>query len=813
MIGSLVALGQEIRHAIRTLGRKFGVTLLVALTIGAAAGPLTVAVGLTEPETLADHGVRSPDELVQIFGSVPRAGSEGTYGLLSFPEFSALLRHQVTLSSIAASARATADLMNGVEADRVEVGLVSEAYFELLGVKMQRGTPWRPKGDGEADEPVAVISGWLWKSAFEASPTTLGSVVTLNALRVRVIAITTDDFRGLEPGRPEALWVPISLQPHFSDDAPPLDEWEAHAFSVVGRGSDAVAISQVSDDVLRISASLETEQPHEWRGRRFKADALEGRTVKRDSAASALNRAMWLLATILLALACFNVSGILLVRALSTEHATGVRMALGLSFKRLVGGAFIQAALLSMFGGAVSWVFATWLLSAIRHRTDGGVTGTLGWEAVVGVGLVAVLFAACLIVVPALFWRRLVVSEVLATGGRTERPSARRAGNLLVALQVAMSLVVVCAALMLGRSLEKFRNVDPGFSTRGLVSVGIDLRRRNSPLEAAELIAMKHRLSRDVAAIAGVRAAGLGLMPLLLHGAAVTNDVSASGATVHQVAIDVIGPGYFDAVGVQLIAGEPIASHHDNSVQPVVVVNKAMAAAYWPNRNAVGQELAFHRRNGSKRIARVIGVVENFHGDFVGREVEPRAYKSALQEPFMIGHLYVRTDGSSQALRALERAVNGILADAPTPVTMRSVDELREESLSFLKNTFSVANALAGIALMLAIAGIFSLQSFVVERRRREFGIRLALGATSSHLIGLVLRDALFAVLGGVLVAAPFVMLSSSLFTALIPGVESFDTVVALGAFGALSVVVLSGSVWPTVQVLRVDPLSSVREL
>jgi hypothetical protein len=243
-----------------------------------------------------------------------------------------------------------------------------------------------------------------------------------------------------------------------------------------------------------------------------------------------------------------------------------------------------------------------------------------------------------------------------------------------------------------------------------------------------------------------------------------------------------------------------------------VVINRSFAERYWPTGDGVGRVLQIHQRDGTTRTLRVVGVVEDFRSDFVGRELEPRIFKPALHEPFVVGFLYVRAPSAPEMRRILEREVARLLGDPATPPVARPVEEMREESLRFLRNAFLVANALSVLSMTLAIGGVFGLQSFAAVRRRREFGIRLALGARPWHLVRLMFADAAKAVLAGVLIAAPAMFAFSRLLSAVVPGVEGIDASIALGVLAVLLAVGIAGSAWPTVQSLRNHPLTSIRD-
>lgn len=801
----------ELRTGLRALRRQPGSSLLIALTIGVAAGPLVVALALGNPASLADRGVAEPDQLVRLVGTVGRSGAGAPVGLLSYPEYEYAARSRAALSDLFAATRVSLVEGDGDAPTPVEAGFVTAEYFGTLGVRFALGAAW-DSAAASSGEPITVLSEAYWRLRFDSDPDVIGRELRLDGVIVRVAGVTAAGFAGFEPGRPQALWLPMRAQPLFPHQVPPLDAWDAFEFAVVGRLSTGSSVARVRADLSRGDEQLALARPMTMRERTIAAELLEERVTTARGPAAVIQRASWALALTVLALAAFNVAGILLVRSLRETHSTAVRLALGLSLRRLAVGAALQASVLSAVGLAVALVIGAWSLALIQRVSDGAVAGHIGLSTLLVAFAILLVFAAIMAFVPVTAWREIPLNSVLASGGRTEDVGTRRRTSTLVALQVAVSGVVACAALMLGRGIESFRRADPGFATVGLWSVAVDLRRRGAPLDRAALDELKRSLPRVIAELPGVEGAGLARMPLLLHAAAVTAQVSADGGAPGPVAVESVGPGYFEALGVGVVSGTALTSTGVGSDQDDVVINRNFADRQWPAGGALGRMLHVHSRDGEVRPLRVVGVVEDFRSDFVGRALEPRLFRPALHVPFVVGFLYVRGPTAPEFGVRLEREITRILADPVTPPVARPVDALREESLAFLKNAFLVASALTVLAITLAIGGVFGLQSFAAVQRRREFGIRLALGARRTHIVRLMFTDAALAVLTGLLFATPVVVVSSRLLSAIVPGFASVDAVIVLWVLTVLLAVVLAGSAWPTAQALKSDPLVSIRE-
>jgi hypothetical protein len=273
--------------------------------------------------------------------------------------------------------------------------------------------------------------------------------------------------------------------------------------------------------------------------------------------------------------------------------------------------------------------------------------------------------------------------------------------------------------------------------------------------------------------------------------------------------VNVVGPGYFATLGITVLAGSDFEA--GSSPKDEIVVNAALARAFWPERSALGETVRLVRRDGTLRAMRVRGVVADAKPDFVGLPVEPRIYKSALVEPFALGHLYVRIHGGVPTMRAVDSAVKAMLPSAPTPAIAASVEENRTQSLRFLDGALAVARVLGVITLVLAVVGLYSLQHFMISRRRKEFGIRLALGARPRHLVALVGRDCGFAILAGAALGLPIALALGRLSSSVVPGLHAVGGAAIAGAVGLLAVALVGASIAPLVSALHVEPLDAIR--
>jgi ABC-type antimicrobial peptide transport system permease subunit len=353
----------------------------------------------------------------------------------------------------------------------------------------------------------------------------------------------------------------------------------------------------------------------------------------------------------------------------------------------------------------------------------------------------------------------------------------------------------------------QLRKVDTGFSTDGLWSISFDL--RSSSFSAREIVALKTDLPAATEGIPGVRASAVSMLPLLFNAASITNSVAIDGRAPTRVPIDVVGPRYFSTLGVQVLSGREFSEHDNRQVEYRVIVNEAMAKSSWPGKNAIGQQVIIVQ-NRDHVPATVIGVVRDHVSDYVALGARPRLFKSALQHNVVSGYLYVRlTNGEN--IRPIRQAVGTLLARGGVVPVVLPVDQLREDSMAFLKGAFTVTMILSGLSLVLAATGIFAMLAYAVARRRREIGIRLALGSSRFELALLVVKDGLRAALAGLILGVPFVLVVTRLIRLLTLNAPVFDGVAFAVTAGVLLLLVLLASVLPIWNALRVDPLASLR--
>lgn len=786
----------DVRHALRRLRRRPVLTLLVVLLFGLGIG---LNVGLF---SVAD---------AVLLGPLPFDESDDLYALWPARTFNKemVVRAGEELESwrgVAAYTEWAYPVTSPGGAEQVASALVSTNFFDVLGVAPRRGSFFRSEQSRPGQDGVVVVSSEYWQSQLGGDEAAVGATLRVDGRDRTIVGILPTGSRLL--GTPTDLWMPYPVDQRADDYGSSFYLWP------VGRLVDGVDPGVAVEELKAFSRRLQSENanytPHEetWPPTvQPLRQALYG-----DS--SQLLRALSLAALAVLVLVCANASHLLLVHAESRRGELALLSALGAGRFRLARSLVVETLLLALAGGGVgclvlAWsrgALLLWLPEGLPRRADLALDGRA-----LSVCLSLALVVTCLaVVLPA---RRTLAHSSDASSSLRRTRSARGLGVLqkwFVTLQVAAVVTLVMTAVLLGRSLEKLGSVDLGLQAEGAVTLRVH--------PPAEDLALAERgnvfgsIFDEIARVPGVRAAGgIQLLPLAGDGNW-SFPYLAEGQAIPEGPLPVanfrvVTPGYAGAAGLPILQGRDFDARDHGDSQPVGWINRTLAEQLWPGETAVGRVIKLF---GNQPFT-VVGVVGDVRQLGLRRAPDPAMYRPLNQYPVSSLHLVVRTVGdpleATPSIRsAVAAAAPGVAVSDVRPmeaVLKRSVDEPR-----FVAH---LVGGFAALAFFLGLCGILAVLGQVVESRRREIGVRLALGAEGRRIEAEVLRSSLGqaawgVALGTVLALATGWWLRSQLF-----GVEAWDPV-ALGtaAVGALAAVAL-GSWWPARRAARVDPAQALR--
>jgi predicted permease len=804
----------DIRHAIRLLVRNplFTATAVLSLAIG--IGATTTIFTLADALLLRRPvGVTEPDRVVDIGRT--RSGREFDNG--SYLNYKDIAAQAKSVSVYAIDLEPSSVALGGESgAERVYCTLVSGNYFQVLGVTPQVGRLLTPDDDrAPGASTVVVLSDRLWQRRFNADRSIVGKPIVLNGTPFTVIGVAPPGFRGTTLLSPEA-WAPVTtvteIKPRMT-----LNSFTQRGSSWVlmgGRLTSGVSIQQAQAEIDAIAKRLEEMYPdtnREMGWKLMRATPIPGEASTYVGVFMAILGAI---VALVLVVASINIAGMMLARAAARRRETAVRLALGASRVRLIRQLLVESLAVFLLGGAAGLLAARWmtgLLLALLPNIPIPLTLSLPLDSrIVLFGLVVTgLTALATGLVPALQASRPDLVETLK-GDREAGFGRFRLRQVLVAAQVAGSVLLIIVAGLFARALQHASSINPGFDNTNVEIVGLDLSlaRHNDTTGPAFL----RQVIARVEALPGVESVTAAIdLPLdgSRHG---RGDVWAAGKTEKEAVNledwNVVEPGYFQTLRIQLLRGRDFAPSDTKGRPEVAIVNEVAAAKLWPGEDPIGRRLVRTDEDGQRQVE-VVGVEKTGKYVTLNENPTPFIYLPYAQEYDPRVSLVVRTAGPTMipAVRAIVAELNPNLPIIGT----FTLDGLSTIALLPQRVAGGIAGALGVVALLIAGLGVYGVTAYSVARRTREFGIRVALGATPRDVLGLVFRQGAVLTASGLAVGLLLALASTQLLASLLFGVGAADPVtfgLAAVVFGALS---LAASFVPARRALAIDPTVALR--
>jgi predicted permease len=680
---------------------------------------------------------------------------------------------------------------------------VSTNFFDVLGAAPVLGRTFQDGENLPGRPRVVILSDGFWRRRFGSDPTVVDRTLWLDGVATQVVGIMPPAFH--VPGAPADLWVPVVISPQqFQQMRRP------HWLRVVARLAPGVSRSAAEEEMRRIAADLEREYPetnkqmgvglgplHEW----FVGDTR-----------NALLALMGAVALVLL-VACINVASLLLARATARRQEVAIRMALGAGRIRLVRQVLTEGLVLAAFGALGGIVLALAALSVLKRV--GPTLPRLDQIAIDGTVLTVVAATTCLTtllfgIVPA--WQSAgggANDDVrLGSRGPGGTPALRR---VLIVAEVALSVVLLVGAGLLLRSFERLTRVDPGVDQAHALTFRI-----NVPSHRYDTDAKVANFFSDVVerlrAIPGVRAAGASVR-LALEGRSWTGDLYVEGRPDvwgRELRHKAVTPGYFEAAGIRLVRGRDFAAV-DLTGAPVAIVNQAFARAYLEGVDPLAQRLAFGRSADGTKWRNIIGVVADEKQDGLGAQVKPEVYDPHSDDAPNRMSIVVRTASDPMNFVAAVRREVAALDPTIAIYELRTLEEVVHRSLAAERFTLLALSAFASAALVLATVGLYGIVAFTVGQRRREIGVRLALGARRADVLRMVVWDGLRLVIPGLAIGTFLAVLVSRSLSAFLFEIGPADPLVLAGVATLLGLAGALASYIPARRASLIDPALSLR--
>ncbi len=800
----MAVLLQDLRFAARMLIKSPGFTLVAVITMALGIGANTAIFSIIYGVLLRPLPFKDSSRLVAIWETNPHASvkREST----SVPNFLDWRERSRSFEAMVASAAFIRTLSGTGDPEQIMTGAVGPGFFAFLGVEPVLGRGFSDE-DYRADRSrVALISSALWERRFGRDPAVAGRKIRLNSELYTIVGVLPASYRHPEwrglPSAPE-IWFPMALTPN-------PNQRRGDFLAVMARLRAGVSFEQARADMTAITEQLAREYPGANAAWRAEVAPLQEVLV------GEAKRPLWLLlgaVGLLLLIACANVANLLLARSGLRRREFALRAALGGTQTRLFRQSITESLLLSAMGAALGLLIAAFVLDAVPALAGASIPRVQEIAIDANVLLFTFLLACMTGILfgcfPALEASRGALSESLKSGGRTAGAPTRRANrvrSLVIASEIALTLVLLVGAGLLMRSFWRIQSVRLGFEPAGVVTAEVML--PEGPRSAVFLNELLDRLER----LPGVQAAGA------------TASVPLSGRGEPELAFRIVGrpdpppdvaqnavilvasPGYFRAMNIALLRGRMFDERDRAGAADVALINDALARRHFRNENPIGMRL-----KSVVGLVEIVGVIGDVRQGNVTAEPKPQVYLAHAQRPWPMMVLAVRGQNEPASLAAAIRSeMRGM--DPTKPVSkVRTAREIYNESLSQRRFALLLLGIFAGLALMLAVVGIYGVISCVVTQRTQEFGVRIALGAGRREVLGLVLRYALGIAAVGVGAGVVSALALTRLLSTFLYGVAHTDSLTFLTVVVFFLAVAALAGYLPARRATRIDPIKALR--
>jgi len=831
----MASLVPDVVFACRSFRKSPVFTVVAILSLALGIGANTAIFTLVDQLILRLLPVRDPQQIVLLAGRGRHYGGNNGRNALAYPMYQDIRDRNQVFSGMMCRYSMPFTLGIGADTSVVSGELVSGNYFPLLGVRAAHGRLFTSSDDLHAGQhPYAVLSYAFWQTRFAGDPGVVGRTLRVNNYPLTIVGVAQPAFDGIEPGLPAQVFLPLamapSVRPGFNDMFNRRQRW----VNVYGRLKPGMTLEtakaglqplfhqiidgEVLQPAFRNATAYDKRQfLHMW------LDVMpggQGNTNLRRRYEKPLWVLMGVVGLVLL-IACANLASLLAARAAARQKEIAIRLAMGSSRARIVQQLLTESVLLAAVGGLAGIVLAVAMVKGLLAFLPTTISGyalrsTPDWRMLAFTFLLALATGILFGLAPALQSTRPHIAATLKDQAGNVMGGRAQAGfrKTLVVAQVTLSLLLLIGAGLFLRSLSNLRLLNPGFRTSNLVqfsiapgSVGYD---------AARSRALYQRLEERLRRIPGVSGAGLANMSVLT-GNEWDNSVTIEGYQP-KMGEDVdphfnaVSPGYFDTMGIHLLAGRGFAAKDDIDAPKVAIVNSSFAKKYFGDGVAVGHRIGLGSDPGTPTDTEIVGVVNDTRYEGLRDEIPRLVYIcSAQRRGIFSQNVYVRTGRDPErAFAAIRGAVRELEANLPL-AGMKTVDRQLDESLITERMIATLSGVFGALATVLAIIGLYGVMAYMVARRAREIGIRMALGALAGNVVWLVMREVLVVLGAGIATGLPLAWYLSKLVQTQLYGIDPMDAVSIVSATALLAAVALLAGYIPARRAAGYDPSRVLR--
>jgi putative ABC transport system permease protein len=807
-IGTLETLGQDLKYGARVLRKNPGFTVVAVLTLALGIGANSAIFSLVNGILLRPLPFPHSDKLVDVTGTYPKG---------------AFVAMRERVSSIDAAAYAEGhdfNLTGEGDPQRLTGTLVSAEFFSVLGANAQLGRTFRPGEDRAGQDNFVVLSNAVWQRRFASDPSIIGRPISLEGVSRIVVGVMPPDFRF--PSSKTEVWIPL-----HNDPRDPTGYWASDFLQVFGRLRARVPIERARTDVRMFQSHVGElfpwPMPASW-------NANISVVPLRNGLVSDVSGRLFLLlgaVGLILLIACVNVANLALSRAATREKEIAVRTAMGAARSRLVRQLLTESVLLAAIGGAAGVLLASGGLQILKiampANTPRLAEVQIDWRVMAFTAALAIVTGFLFGLAPALHSSRSTISESLGSASRGAAKSVSQTlrGTLATA-EIALAVLLVIAAGLLIRSFWSVSHANPGFRVAKILTARVTPN-EDFCSDAQRCVSFYREILRRVDSEPGIQAAAF-INTLPRDGRIAKRSLEIEGrpgdgsAPLPLMWLNVVTPGYFHVMNIPVAQGRAFDASDETSA-PVGIFTAATARHLWPHADPIGKHFRF---SGETEWRTVIGVVSDVHGYEVARDVPdgflgamyvPYSTKATMEDGSIPADMTVAIESSlddHEVQDILRRTVGSLNAEVPAS-DVKSMTAVFAESVAAPASTAWLFGAFAGVALLLGVIGVYGVLSFLVSKRTREIGIRMALGAQKRDVLWMVMREGLKYCVLGIAIGVILEFAAVRLLAGELYGVSPVDPLTFVVAVLMMGSVTMIACYIPTRRAMKVDPLIALR--
>jgi predicted permease len=811
---------QDLRYAARALLQNRGFTAVAVVALALGIGANTAIFTVVNAVLLRPLPYPESERLVALWNRFPLQHIDRDW--LSPGQYLAVRAEARSFEEVAVALGGSFNLTGSGEPERIEGLRVSASFLPMLGASPALGRVFGPEEDQPGAPPVALIGNGLWRRHFGADANVTGATIYLDGQPYTVVGVLPPGFSVDSDVLPTVAGIDradVVLPVRFAADA--HDDHGRQNYNVLARLRPAVTVAQAQAEVDAIAARLMQVDPSAYPAA---SGFAVGVAPLLDQTVGDVRPALLVLlgaVGLVLLIACANVANLLLARGATRRKEVAVRAALGAGRSRLVRQFLTESVLLGLLAGVAGLALAGWSVEALRligpENLPRLAEVELDGRVFAFTTILAVATGLIFGVAPALRASRADLGEVLkeAAAGATSGPQGRRLRGVLVVSEIALALVLLAGAGLLIRSFASLQEVDPGFSAAGVLSFHVGL-------PAAQYLEDRRapffrELGERLAGMPGVEGVGA-VSSLPLSGTASWGGIHVEGYTPPDGEAALMSdfrsatPGYFATMEIPLLAGRAFDARDAADAPSVAVVDEQAARRFWPGQDPIGKRFQLGDYDPNEPWVTVVGVVGNVKQYALDSEARPALYLPHAQFSTRILYLVVRTSGDPASLtNSVTATVRSLDPGLPVydarPMAARVADSLARRRFSML-----LLGLFAGVALLLAVVGIYGVTAYTVAQRTREIGIRIALGARPGDVLGLVVRQGAGLTALGVAAGLAAALGLARLLSGMLYGVSAADPLTFAAITALLAGASLAATIVPARRAARVNPVIALKQ-